>query len=122
GIDQRADEDELVGHAGDARDQLADLDPRHVRGNRVELPADFARRLGLDVPHVHVRRTAGQVDIDDGLVLTAPALLRLGPQQRGQRQAAEDRAADGEKVAAIKAVAESAVAVWLAEDREHWQR
>ena len=46
--------------------------------------------------------------------------LRLGGEQVGQRQgAADQRAADGEEVAAGQAVAEAALAVRLAEDRQH---
>ena len=72
------------------REQLADLDAGHVGLDRLELAADLARGVGLEVPHVLVRRPAGQVDVDDRLVLRAAALVGLGAKQVGQRQPAGD--------------------------------
>src|SRR5581483_3044538 len=100
------------------REQLADVDARDVGADGVELAANLARGLDLDVPHVQVRRSTRKVDIDDRF-MTAGALLGLGPQQIGQRQPAQQGAADGEKIAPRHAVAEAAVATRFAEDRQH---
>ena len=76
--DQRADEDELVRHLGDAREVLADVDAGDVGVDRLELAADVGRGVRFEVPHVDVRRPAGQVDVDDRLVRRADAGLGLG--------------------------------------------
>ena len=65
--------------AGDAREQFANVDAGDVGVDRIELAADFARGVGLDVPHVQVGRAAGQIDVDDRLVLRAALLLGFGP-------------------------------------------
>ena len=63
------------------REQFADFDARHVRLDRLELAADLGRGVGLQVPHVLMRRAAGQEDIDDRLVRSADARLSFRRQQ-----------------------------------------
>src|SRR5690606_41474237 len=58
GPDDRANERQLVGHPSQTREQLADLDPGDVGGDRVDLAADLGGSIGLDVPHVLVRGAA----------------------------------------------------------------
>ena len=118
--DHRADEGELVGHLRDAREMLADADAGDVGVDGLELAADVGRGVRFEVPHVDVGRPAGQVDVDDRLVRRADAGLGLGGEEVGQRQgAADERAADGEEIAAAEAVAEAALPVRPAEDRQH---
>ena len=57
-----------------------------------------------------MRRAAGQVDHDDGLVRLAEAGLRLGLEQLRQSQPAKTERADLEKITTRKTVAEAAVA------------
>ena len=97
--DDRADRHELVHHSRNPREQLADLDPRHVRLDGLELAADLARRIRLDIPHVLMRRPARQEDVDDRLVRSARARLGFRSQQLRQAEPAEHHAADLEKVA-----------------------
>jgi hypothetical protein len=115
-----ADDDKLVHHLRHLGELLANLDARDVGADRVELAANFHRRVGFQVPHVKVRRAAGEIDIDNGPVRVADAGLRLGRQQVRQGQAAaQEGAADGEEITAIQAVAEAAVGPRFAEDGEH---
>lgn len=76
---------QLVGDLRQLRHQLADLDPRHIGGDRAKLPADLRGRIGLEVDHVLVRRPARQEDHDHRLLPRTRS--RLGPQQLGHREA-----------------------------------
>src|SRR5262249_51797590 len=120
GAHDRADDDALVHQPGDAREDLADLDARDVRVDRAELPADLARGVHLEVPHVLVGRSTTEEDIDDRLVRRRRAGAGLGPEHVGQRQrgGAEGERPDLEEAAAGDAVA---VATLLAPNREHGQ-
>ena len=92
GADDRADDDALVHAGGHAREDLADLDAGDVGGDRLELAADFGRGVGLDVPHILVRRSAAQEDVDDRLVPRAgDAGAGLGAEDVGEGQAARRR-------------------------------
>src|SRR5262249_14533633 len=101
-------------------EDLADLDARDVRVDRAELPADLARGVHLEVPHVLVGRSTTEEDIDDRLVRRRRAGAGLGPEHVGQRQrgGAEGERPDLEEAAAGDAVA---VAPLLAPNREHGQ-
>ena len=65
---QRANDGELVHHRRQPRHVLADFDARDVRPDRLERSANLDRRLHLQVEHVLVRWTTGQIDHDDGFV------------------------------------------------------
>jgi hypothetical protein len=67
--DDGSDGDQLVHVASDPRQQLANLDSRHARLDRIEFAADLGRSIRLDLIHVLVRRASAHVDHDDGLVL-----------------------------------------------------
>ena len=58
---------------------LADADAGNVGGDRFELATNLSRSVHLQIIHVLMRRTAGQVDHDDGLrrLAFAGLLLRL---------------------------------------------
>ena len=49
---ERANDGELVHHAGKARQVLADLDAGDVGGNRTEGAADLGRRVHLEIVHI----------------------------------------------------------------------
>ena len=66
--DEGADDRQPIHHAGQPRQMLADLDAGDTGGDRLELAADFGRRVGFEIDHVLMRRPAGQEDHDDGLV------------------------------------------------------
>ena len=54
----------LVSQPREARKMLADVKPGNARGDRLEGSANLGGRLGLEVPHVQVRRPAQKVDED----------------------------------------------------------
>ena len=85
----RANDHALVHDPGHALKDFADLDAIDVGLNRLKLAADLLRRFGLDVPHILMGRTTGQVDVDDRLVLGASALLCFRAEQARQRQSAD---------------------------------
>ena len=73
----RADDRKLVHHLRHAREQLADANARHVGGNFIQLTANFLRRVRLKIPHVLMRRAAGQEDVDHRFMVAVNALLAL---------------------------------------------
>ncbi len=66
--DDAANHGGLVHQTGELRKDFADFDSWHIRFDRLELAANFAGSFGLDVPHVLVRRTTRQENVDDRLV------------------------------------------------------
>ena len=92
--DQRADQHELVHQAGRAREQLGNLDSGHVRRDWLHHATNLARRVELQIEHVLMRRPARQEDVDDRLVRTPDARLRLRLQQLSQARAAEAQGTD----------------------------
>ena len=78
-----AQDGELVGHLGQLGQVLADLHARHVGVDRLELAAEFAGGVGLQVEGVHVRRAAAQADINRRLALAGgPRRLRPSADSR----------------------------------------
>ena len=65
----RSNDDALVQERGDAREALTDFDAGDDVLDRIELAADFAGSVGLDLPHVLMGRSAPQEDIDYRLML-----------------------------------------------------
>ena len=57
GMGDAADECKPIGHAGDFRNVLPELRSRHAGADRVERPANFLARIGLQVPDVLVGRS-----------------------------------------------------------------
>src|SRR5262249_44698166 len=114
----RTDDRKPIHHRGDFRKHFANLDPGNFGRDRFELASDFLRRFGFDLPHVLVRRTSAQEDIDYGLVGAADASPRLSAQNVGQTQAggAKSEHTDLEKTAPRYTVAHPMV---LAENRQH---
>ena len=108
--DKRADDGQLVEHAGLARHVFANLHAGHVGLDRPKLAAILHGGVRLEVVHVHVRRAAGQVDHDGGLVGRASraAPVSLAPRRRSMSARVKPGAerADLEEVAAIEPVAE----------------
>lgn len=54
---------------------LADIDPGYVRVDRLEWPADLRRSVSFEIEHVLMRRTATEIDHNQGLVPLAQILL-----------------------------------------------
>src|SRR5882672_3005035 len=121
----RADESIQVGDLGETWQVLADVDSGHVRGDRMELTADFFRRVGFQIPGFEVRRPAIIKDQDAGLRLAESAAggsclsgaaqgaraQPIGPQQSGEAQTS-----NAEQLTPVKAVAKSNAA---ATNRKH---
>src|SRR6266567_1177640 len=95
---------------------LANLDAGNFGIDRLELAANFRRRVLLEIEHVLVGRPARQKDHDDRLVRLADAGLCLGAQQLRQRQAAQPKRADLQKIPARNAVTKARFATV---DRQH---
>ena len=66
--DDRADDGALVGPLREAGKDLADLDPGDIRRDRLELPPNFARGVGLEIPEILMGRPTAEKDVDDRLV------------------------------------------------------
>ena len=62
---ERANQRQLVGHAGQAWHQFADLQPLDVGVDGSEISTDFQRRVRLEIVHVQVGRTAWQEHHND---------------------------------------------------------
>ena len=86
--DQRADDRQFVGHAGQLWHQFANLNARHIGGNRLKLAADLGRSIRLEIIHIEMGRPAGQQHHDDGfgLGLRQPAGATLGFRSQDIRQ------------------------------------
>src|SRR5690606_16629566 len=76
-----AEDGVLVGTLSELRQVLADLDAGDVGIDRVELAAILARRVGLEVESIHVRRAAAKIDEDACLA------ARIGGHLARRRQA-----------------------------------
>src|SRR5262249_27615799 len=118
GADDRAEEDALVHDRGQARKDFAYLHAGNIGVDRLELPADFGRRVGLNLPHVLVRGTPAKEDVDDRFIRRTDAAPGLGPEQVRQ---AEGHRPDAERAHAQKAAPGQAVAkaMFTAENGEH---
>ena len=108
--DDGPDDRRLVHHLRDPREDLADLDAGDVGGDRLELAPDLGGGLGLDVPHVLVRRPAAEEDVDHRLVRRflrrgRPAGLGADEVGEGQGGGPERQPADLEEPAPADAVA-----------------
>ena len=64
-----ADDGELVGDPGLLGHEFAELDPRDVRGDGPQRPADFGRSSGLGVVGLVLGGAAGQFHVDHGRCL-----------------------------------------------------
>ena len=73
---------------------LAEVHPRDLAGDRLELAADSGGSVRLQVNHVLVRRSTRQEDHDHGLVRPASARGGLGREDLGHREPAKREAAD----------------------------
>jgi len=105
GPDERANESELIGDARHFGHQFADLETGNPRGDWPEFAADLDRRIGLEIDHVLVGRTAVQVDVDDRLVRRRNPCGGFGPQETGQRQSANPHGPGRQELPAIDSVA-----------------
>jgi hypothetical protein len=124
GRDQGAHHGEFVPHAGLHGKVLANLHAGNVGLDRLELAAELGRRVGLEVVHIHVRRTAGQVDHDGRLrpgrlrAILVLARVRVKAKQVGERQPRAKRA-HLEKASTADAIAELLA---ISVERDHDRR
>src|SRR5438876_9648551 len=95
---------------------LANLDAGNFGIDRLELAANFRRRVLLEIEHILVRRPTRQKDHDDRLVRFANAGLRLGAQKLRQGQTAQRERADFEEIPARNAVTKTRLTTV---DRQH---
>src|SRR5262249_16740852 len=107
--DHGANDGELVHHGRYLREYFADLNARHASRDGLELAADFLGSVGLDLPHILMRRAASKEDVDDGLVRTPRARAAFGTKDVRERQSAgtEAQHPDFEEAAARNPVAHS---------------
>ena len=78
------DRNKLVHHPSNLGKQLTDFDARNVGCNGLELPADFARRVHFDVPHVLMRWAARKEDVYDRFVRPFDTCPGFGGQELRQ--------------------------------------
>ena len=93
GGDDRANDGQLVPHAGLARHEFADLDAGDVGLDRAEFAAIFHRSIGLQIVHVHVGRPTGQIDHDRRLLRGAAGGRGLGGAALARSMSASERPA-----------------------------
>ena len=116
---ERADDGDLVGDGGGARQQLAEVDARHGRLDRLEFAADFGGRVRLGVERLVLRRPALEPEEDDVLRLAEGArIFRIGArrqrprlQQGREREAERAKATESQHLAAVEAVTQARRAV-----------
>src|SRR5262245_15580950 len=116
--DDRTHEHALVGDTGDLRERFANLNAGNFGGDRLEFAAYFLGCVGLEVPHVLMRRPAAQENIDYGLVRMRAAghRFRAGNLREIQVVSAKRKCTDLEKGPSGNAVAQP---LRTAEDRQH---
>src|SRR5207248_2922823 len=110
------DDGELVRHLRQTWEVFANLNARDLGGNRLELAPDFQRRVHLQIEHILVRRSAGQINHDDRFVRIADAGPGFGLEKLRQGEPAETKRADPQKIPPGDAVAETG---FIAVDGEH---
>ena len=107
GVIDAADERELVGVLGHAREDLGDLDARDVGLDRLERPADLDRGVRLHVPGVELGGPADQEQHDAVDVVLAG---RPRPAPSGRRTAVRPEAEQRERAGVQEVAAAQPVA------------
>ena len=79
--DNRSDNGRLIHESCKLGKDFADLDSRHIGWYRSELATDFRGSVGLDVPHVLVRRSTTEKNLNERFIWIALLLIRFGSQQ-----------------------------------------
>ena len=118
--DERADKSELVRHFRHERKLFTDLNAGNIGSYRAELATELRRSVGLEIPHVLMRRPAREENHDNRLVINPACHLstcRLGREDLRQTRPAQSEATDLKEGTTGKAVAEFTGLV--AEDGEH---
>ena len=106
GSNHRTDDGKLVHHLRHQRELVSNTDSGDICRNLIKLATNLLGGIRLEIPHVLVRRTTRKENVDDSFVAAAGSLLGLRAEELGERQATHGQAADGEKSAARKSVAE----------------
>src|SRR5678815_4358097 len=84
---------------------FGDLDPGNVGRDRLKLPADFRRRVHLQIENVLMRGPAWQEDHDHRLVRSAHARRRLRAQDLRETQTPKRQSAYTQKITTRKPIA-----------------
>jgi hypothetical protein len=82
----------LIHPLSELREDLADLDTGNIRCDRTEFASDFRGSLRFDFPHVLVRGTATEENVDQSLVRALFAGLLFGTEQVGEGKPAKPKA------------------------------
>jgi hypothetical protein len=82
----------LIHPLSELREDLADLDTGNVRCDRTEFASDFRGSLRFDFPHVLVRGTATEENVDQTLVRALFTGLLFGTEQVGEGKPAKPKA------------------------------
>ena len=113
-VAHRAEHRHLVGHLGQLRQQLRELETLGFGVDGLEDAADVVGHIVLGIPQIEMARSALEIDEDHALGLaeagTAVALLggslgRLELEEPAERQAEDRRAADAQQIAPCVAIA-----------------
>ena len=103
--DHGTDDGDFVHVAGNARQQLADMNSGDSGLRRPEFAPDFFGSVDLDVIHVLVRRAATQVNHDHRLVATPDSGIRFRLQQLRKRHPCQPQRANVQSIPARDTVA-----------------
>ena len=97
-LDQRPNEGELLRRFRQPRHSIGNVQSRHGGGDRKKLAADLDRGVRLRIDRIHLRRSAVQMNVDDGFTRATDPRLRFGAEQLAQRQAADAQRPDRQKL------------------------
>ncbi len=102
GVGHRADDAVLVGDRGELGQIFGDEQARRARWDGTERPANFLRRLGLQVKCLELTGPAKEEKENDGLGFCVLEMRRrfLRSENFGQRHSEQTRAADLQKLSA----------------------
>ena len=92
GSDERANEHKALGERRDLRHKLSEIKSGDCRAQWTKLTADVDGCIGLRVDHVHVRRAAVEMDVDDRFARGADPSCVFGAEQSGEVDASKTRA------------------------------
>ena len=107
----RPDQRASIHHLGHPRQMLANLQPRHRRGDRIEFAPNLSRGILLEIEHVLVAGATRQKNENNRLVGSARRTKthrRFRTKQRGKTNATHTQRANAQKTPPRDAVAKAA--------------
>ena len=107
----RPDQRASIHHLGHPRQMLANLQPRHRRGDRIEFAPNLSRGILLEIEHVLVAGATRQKNENNRLVGSARRTKphrRFRPKQRGQTNTTHTQRTNTQKPPPRDAVAKAA--------------